>query len=148
MQFCENSVLTCSMDSVYINQILTSRQEHFFAIKTNKFKVGVNCLANRFYLLNGTIPLQWLNNSIDTFKVKMWKTIAGLVCEKHISWFQNPNLDKGALFLLLIICIPISYFKWLPCVFNNLRLNNNFSVIFIRSSWIGQISIPQSLPRQ
>ena len=67
-----------------INQILTSRQEKFIAIKTNNIKVGVNCLANRFYLLNGTIPLQWLNNSIDTFKVKCKKTIAGLICEKNI----------------------------------------------------------------
>ena len=52
----------------HINQILTLRQEKFIAIKTNNIKVG-------FDLLKGTTPLQWLNNSIDTFKVKCKKLL-------------------------------------------------------------------------
>ena len=53
-----------------INQIITSRQENFMALKSNNIKIGINCLANRLYILNGKIPLQWLNNSIDMFKIK------------------------------------------------------------------------------
>ena len=51
------------------NQILTSRQTKFLATKTNKRKVGLNALANRVYILNNRIPLDWFNLSLDSFKV-------------------------------------------------------------------------------
>ena len=51
------------------NQILTSRQTKFFSAKANKRKVGLNALANRFFILNNRIPLDWFKMSIDTFKV-------------------------------------------------------------------------------
>ena len=58
-----------------VNQIVTSRQDKFISLKSNNIKVGINCLANRFYILNGIIPLEWLNNTIETFKVKCKKLI-------------------------------------------------------------------------
>ena len=33
-------------------------------------KVGINSLANRLYYINDQIPLDWLNVSIDRYKVK------------------------------------------------------------------------------
>ena len=51
------------------NQILTGRQSNFISSKSNNFKVGINALSNRFYLLNNKIPLQWLNLSLNAFKV-------------------------------------------------------------------------------
>ena len=65
-----------------INQILTSRQENFISCKSNNIKIGLKCLANRFYLQNGKIPLQWLNNSIEMFKIKCKKNM------RKIKW-QN-----------------------------------------------------------
>ena len=60
-----------SLDWISLNfdQILTSRQIVFLISKTNKTKVGLNILPNRFSILNGLIPLTWLNASMDTFKV-------------------------------------------------------------------------------
>ena len=60
-----------SLDWISLNfdQILTSRQTVFLISKTNKTKVGLNILPNRFSILNGLIPLTWLNASMDTFKV-------------------------------------------------------------------------------
>ena len=55
---------------LYSNQVLTSRQKTFITHKTNKNKVGLNALANRLYILNGRIPLDWLNLSINSFKTK------------------------------------------------------------------------------
>jgi hypothetical protein len=52
------------------NQVLPGRQTHFAAIKDLNFKIGNNILSNRLTTLNNKIPLQWLNLSIDTFKVK------------------------------------------------------------------------------
>ena len=52
------------------NQILTSQQTKFSILKSNIKKVGLNTLSNRLSALNGKIPLHWLNNSIDTFKIK------------------------------------------------------------------------------
>ena len=58
-----------------INQIITSGQDNFMALKSNNIKIGINCLANRFYILNGKIPLQWLNSKIETFKIKCKKLL-------------------------------------------------------------------------
>jgi hypothetical protein len=52
------------------NQVLPGRQTYFAAIKDQNFKIGSNILSNRLTTLNHRIPLQWLNLSIDTFKVK------------------------------------------------------------------------------
>ena len=51
------------------NQILTSRQTKFISAKANKRKVGLNALANRAYVLNNRIPLEWFNMSFDAYKV-------------------------------------------------------------------------------
>ena len=53
-----------------LNQILTSRQTTFSVLKTNNTKVGLNILVNRLSVLNGKIPLKWLNGSMESFKVK------------------------------------------------------------------------------
>ena len=53
-----------------LNQILTSRQTRFQIAKTNRLKVGLNALANRLYILNGQVPLSWLDGGFETFKVK------------------------------------------------------------------------------
>ena len=52
------------------NQILTSRQDSFKTHISNKNKVGLNALANRLNILNGIIPLKWLNISFHSFKIK------------------------------------------------------------------------------
>ena len=51
------------------NQILTSRQTRFLASKANKRKVELNALANRVFILNNRIPLEWFNMSFESFKV-------------------------------------------------------------------------------
>ena len=52
------------------NQIFTSRQTRFMLLKTNRTKVGLNLMANRFSILNGKIPFLWLNESNTSFKLK------------------------------------------------------------------------------
>ena len=46
------------------------RQVYFETIHQSRTKIGHNFLSNRFKTLNRQIPLEWLNNSIDTFKIK------------------------------------------------------------------------------
>ena len=55
------------------NQILTSRQTLFKVTKNNNFKVGNNKLTSRISILNGKIPLNDLNLSLNAFKVKYKK---------------------------------------------------------------------------
>ena len=52
------------------NQILTGRQTKFITLKSNFYKVGMNSLANRLQVINNKIPLNWLNMSVDTYKIK------------------------------------------------------------------------------
>ena len=52
------------------NQVITSRQLTFATLKSNRMKVGINSLANRFHHINGNIPFEWLDSSFETFKVK------------------------------------------------------------------------------
>ena len=61
-----NSIEFVSLNN---NQILTSRQVKFITIKINTFKVGINSLANRLHSINNSIPLNWLNLSMDTYKI-------------------------------------------------------------------------------
>ena len=54
-----------------LNQILTSQQTTFSVPKTKNTKVGLKIfLVNRLSVLNGRIPLGWLNGSLESFKVK------------------------------------------------------------------------------
>ena len=64
-----------SLDWISLNfdQILTSRQTTFMISKTNKTKIGLNTMANRLSILNGRIPLSWLNATLSTYKVKCKK---------------------------------------------------------------------------
>ena len=64
-----------SLDWISLNfdQILTSRQTTFMISKTNKTKIGLNTMANRLSILNGRIPLSWLNATLSTYKIKCKK---------------------------------------------------------------------------
>ena len=53
-----------------LQNILTTRQKYFLTHKSNILKIGMNCISNRFNYLNGKIKLNWLNLSMDSFKVK------------------------------------------------------------------------------
>ena len=61
-----------SLEWIELNmkQILTSRQVTFSVLKTNNKKMGLNILVNRLSVLNGKIPLSWLNSSLESFKIK------------------------------------------------------------------------------
>ena len=52
-----------------VNQINTSRQTNFISTKSHKKRVGLNALANRFFILNNKIPLAELSKSLNTFKI-------------------------------------------------------------------------------
>ena len=58
------------------NQILTGRQTNFISLKSNVRKVGINCLANRLTVINNKIPLDWLNLSLNTYKINCKKTVS------------------------------------------------------------------------
>ena len=66
-----------SLDRISLNldQILTTRQTKFLILKSNKHKVGLNTLPNRFSVLNGLIPLPWLSLKIDTYKIHIKKLL-------------------------------------------------------------------------
>ena len=53
-----------------LQSILNTRQKHFLTHKSNILKVGINSVSNRFYYPNGIIEINWLNLSMDSFKVK------------------------------------------------------------------------------
>ena len=61
------------------NQVITSRKSNFKTLKTHNTRVGLNSLANIFYLMNDLIPLKWLNVSNDSYKVQCKKVF--LKCE-------------------------------------------------------------------
>ena len=56
-------------------QVVTSRQRNFVIIKGNRTRVGLNSLAYRLHTINGIIPLEWLNLSIESFKVRCKKLL-------------------------------------------------------------------------
>ena len=60
---------TTEWAALNFNQILTSRQTFFMAIRAHKKKVGLNAFANRIFILNRRIPLIWFGMSLETFKI-------------------------------------------------------------------------------
>ena len=58
--------------NVNLLNINTSRQ-HFSINKSNRLKMGMNSISQRFYYLNGKIELNWRNLSFDSYKVKCKK---------------------------------------------------------------------------
>ena len=50
--------------------INTSRQTHFEITNSSIYKVGNNILSNRLSCINRKIPLDMLNLSIETFKIR------------------------------------------------------------------------------
>ena len=61
---------TLEWAALNFNMIQTSRQINFKSMKQNKKRVGLNALANRSFILNDKIPLEWFNKSIILFKLK------------------------------------------------------------------------------
>jgi hypothetical protein len=52
------------------SQTKAKRQITFGVIRMNNYKVGLNCLANKFHTLNRKIHLDWLNKSWTAYKVE------------------------------------------------------------------------------
>ena len=74
--------------SLNFNQILTSRQTTFKIVKSNSWRIKLNSLANRLHHINDIIPLQLLNLSIGSFKVKSRNCCCEhrLIETKHWLW--------------------------------------------------------------
>ena len=71
----KDSEFTTEWVSLNFNQILTSRQNKFLAGRANNKKVGLIAFANRVYILNNKIPLDWFNLTYDTFKIRCKKEL-------------------------------------------------------------------------
>ena len=61
--------------SLNFDQTTSRRQTHFTTSSTNNFKIGNNILSNRLSVLNNIINLEWLNLSINSFKIKCKKLL-------------------------------------------------------------------------
>ena len=57
--FQQVQVPTQDWVNVNINFRNTSRQIHFHTHKSNRLKIGMNMISNRFFYLNGKIELDW-----------------------------------------------------------------------------------------
>ena len=55
--------------NINFNLNTSSRQDRFSINKTNKLKIGMNIISNRFNCLNGKIGLKLLNTSYQSYKV-------------------------------------------------------------------------------
>ena len=49
----------------------------FSTRRINKLKVGMNILSNRLTIINNKINLDWLNLSVDSYKVKCKRLFMG-----------------------------------------------------------------------
>ena len=96
--------------SLHINQIFTSRQTNFKIWKSNNLKVGLNALANRFFILNDMIPLNWLEGGFDTFKIKckaLFLKTWNIKCEIDLT--PNGVLISSFSYLIIIATSSLWY---------------------------------------
>ena len=59
-----------SWTGLFFNQLFNSRELCVQFTNNSKYKIGKNILTNRFEILNGKIPLNWLNETFESFKIK------------------------------------------------------------------------------
>ena len=55
------------------SSVHTTRQTKFIISNENRLKVGWNILSHRFWNVNGKIDLDWLNLSVNSYKIKCKK---------------------------------------------------------------------------
>ena len=57
---------------IHLNQdIINTTRQQFFEVRLNhRLRVGKNALCNKLHDLNGKIPLDWLNLSVENYKIK------------------------------------------------------------------------------
>ena len=102
------------------NQVLTGRQTNFIILKSNNSKVGLNRLANRLHYINNFIPLNWLNQSFDTYKIKCKKLFicdalgAWWFCDITTSMTMTSCLGWSAIEILFITIIIMILFWKIP----------------------------------
>jgi hypothetical protein len=65
-----NSLPPIEWFQLNFDQQITTRQTHFRVNKNNRLNLGMNALTNRFFYLNGKIPLAWLNMTFVQFKIE------------------------------------------------------------------------------
>ena len=58
---------------LFFNQQFNNRTIQVKFHNNSKLKVGNNILSNRFVILNGKIPYEWLNETKESFKIKCKK---------------------------------------------------------------------------
>ena len=69
-KFYNDESMSLEWTDLFFNQHFNNRTTKIKFYNTSKFKVGNNILSNRFNILNGKIPYEWLNDSLDSYKVK------------------------------------------------------------------------------
>ena len=73
LQLCRtfnNQLPTRDRVMMNLSSVTTSRQKTFITNKTNRLKIGMNCIYNRFFYLNGKIDLNWLILAYGSYKEK------------------------------------------------------------------------------
>ena len=60
-----------SLDWLFLNlnQNFNTRETNFRVFNNSRYKVGKNKISERVIILNGKIPLDWLNHQKTTFKI-------------------------------------------------------------------------------
>ena len=56
--------------NLFFNQNFNERENTVKFFNTSTYKVGNNIIANRFVVLNGKIPYNWLNETFENYKIK------------------------------------------------------------------------------
>ena len=79
--------------SLNVNLVLTPRQSQFQIMKTHRLKIGANALSNRLYVINGKIPLDWLNLTLDSFKINCKKLFLQLI-KQHLTVYESLSTSK------------------------------------------------------
>ena len=66
-----NEEMSHNWTNLFFNQQFNARTHFAYFINNSKYKIGINTIiSNRFLILNGKIPLNWLNEAFDSFKIK------------------------------------------------------------------------------
>ena len=85
--------------SLNFQQNFNARNTRIQIFNVSNYKIGQNILVNRFKSLNNKIEYQWLNESLNSFKIKCKKLLLQWVHIEIIHALINTNFGNPLIFI-------------------------------------------------
>ena len=110
-----------------LNQNFNAREPNFHVFNCNLYNIGKNEISERLNLLNGKIPLVWLNQDKISFKIKCKQNFYPLL--------SSPSCNASLAHRAILLCLN-AYITILRLYAFVSFKNSNFKIYAMKCSFL------------